>query len=133
MAIWLSLKRGWNDVGRYIRRSIAALRETAYGKTPLWLQSQHTMAGNTLYASLFEEGITRLDLHRLPASHEAGPTYLNVLKILDIPQAAAMAAERSRVRIYAPDKSLWSFAAQVSEKLGWKKAFELRDVLAPTQ
>ncbi len=116
-----------------IRRAIAALRETPFGKTPLWLQSQHTMAGNTLYASLFEEGITRLDLHRLPASHEAGPTYLNVLKFLDIPQAAAMAAERSRVRIYTPDKSVWSFAAQVSEKLGWKKAFELRDVLAPTE
>ena len=42
-----------------IRRAIAALRATPYGKPPLWLQSQHTMAGNTLYASLFEEGITR--------------------------------------------------------------------------
>ncbi len=116
-----------------IRRAIAALRETPFGRAPLWLQSQHTMAGNTLYASLFEEGITRLDLHRLPASHEAGPTYLNVLKFLDLPQAAAMAVERSRVRIYTPDKSVWSFAAQVSEKLGWKKAFELRDALAPVQ
>ena len=115
-----------------IRRAISALRETSYGKPPLWLQSQHLMAGNTLYASLFEDGITRLDLHRLPASHENGPAYLNVLKFLDIPQAAAIAAERSRVRIYTPDKSAWSFPAQVSEKLGWKKAFELRDPLAPT-
>ena len=116
-----------------IRRAIAALRETPFGKAPLWLQSQHTMAGNTLYASLFEDGIVRLDLHRLPASHEAGPTYLNVLKFLDIPQAAAIAAERTRVRIYAPDKSAWSFPAQVAEKFGWKKAFELRDPLAPAQ
>ncbi len=116
-----------------IRRAIAALRETPYGKPALWLQSQHTMAGNTLYASLFEDGITRLDLHRPPASHENGPAYLNVLKYLDMPQAAAMAAERARVRIYTADKSAWSFPAQVAEKLGWKKAFELRDPLAPTQ
>jgi dienelactone hydrolase len=116
-----------------IRRAIAALRATPFGKPALWLQSQHTMAGNTLYASLFEDGITRLDLHRLPTSHEVGPTYLNVLKYLDIPQAAAIAAERSRVRIYAPDKSAWSFPAQVAEKLGWKKAFELRDPLSPLQ
>ncbi len=116
-----------------IRRAIAALRETPFGKVPLWLQSQQTMAGNTLYASLFEDNITRLDLHRLPTSHETGPTYLNVLKHLDIPQAAAIAAERSRLRIYTADKSAWSFPAQVSEKLGWKKMFELREALAPTQ
>ena len=116
-----------------IRRAIAALRATPYGKPPLWLQSQHTMAGNTLYASLFEDGIARLDLHRLPASHENGPTYLNVLKFLDLPQAATIATERTRVRIYTPDKSAWSFPAQVAGKLGWKKAFELREPLAPTQ
>jgi dienelactone hydrolase len=114
-----------------IRRAIAALRATPFGKPALWLQSQHTMAGNTLYASLFEDGITRLDLHRLPISHEVGPYYLNVLKFLDIPQAAAIAAERTRVRIYTPEKSAWTFPAQVAEKLGWKKAFELRDPLAP--
>jgi dienelactone hydrolase len=116
-----------------IRRAIAALRATPYAKAPLWLQSQHTMAGNTLYASLFEEKITRLDLHRIPASHTNGPTFLNVLKYLDTPQAAAIAAERSRVRIYTAEKSAWSFPAQVAEKLGWKKAFELRDPLAPLQ
>jgi dienelactone hydrolase len=114
-----------------IRRAIAALRATPFAKPALWLQSQHTMAGNTLYASLFEAGITRLDLHRLPTSHEVGPYYLNVLKFLDIPQAAAIAAERTRVRIYTPEKSAWTFPAQVAEKLGWKKAFELRDPLAP--
>ena len=34
------------------------------------------------------------------------------------------------MRIYTPDKSVWSFPAQVAEKLGWKKAFELRDLKA---
>jgi dienelactone hydrolase len=112
-----------------IRRAIAALRATPYGAKPLWLQSQHTMAINTLYAALFEDHITRLDLHQPSASHEMGPTYLNVLKFLDIPQAAAMAAERTRIRIYSPNKSAWSYTSQVTEKLGWTKKFELREPL----
>ena len=87
------------------------------------------MAANTLYASLFEDNITRLELHRLPTSHETGPAYLNVLKFLDVPQAAALATERSRVRIYTPDKAAWKFPAEVAEKFGGKKAFELRDPL----
>jgi dienelactone hydrolase len=112
-----------------IRRAIAALRATDYGKPALWIQSQGIMAGNALYASLFEENVTRLDLHRPPATHAAGPTYLNVLKILDLPQAAALAAERSRVRIYPADKSAWSFPGQVAAKLGLQKAIELREPL----
>jgi hypothetical protein len=112
-----------------IRRSIAALRAAGFAKPALWLQSQNAMAGNTLYASLFEENITHLDLHALPASHQAGPVYLSVLKALDLPQAAAMAAARSKVRIYTPDKSAWSYPAQVAGKLGWGKNIELREPL----
>ena len=112
-----------------IRRAIAALRTTAYGAPPLWLQSQHTMAVNTLYASLFEDNITRLDLHELPTSHTTAPAYLNVLKYLDIPQAAAMAAERTRVVIYSPNKSAWTYPTDVAATLGWSKRFELREPL----
>ena len=114
-----------------IRRAIAALRATPFGKAPLWLQSQQNMAGNTLYASLFEDGIARLDLHRLPASHQTGPTYLNVMKYLDVPQATAIAAARTQVRVYSADKSAWDFPAQVAEMLDRRKAFELRDPLEP--
>eukprot|EP01031_Cornospumella_fuschlensis_P013660 gene13660-16701_t len=69
------------------------------------------MAVNALYASLFEDGITRLDLHGLPASHDTGPAYLNVLKYLDIPQAAAMAIERARVIVY-DDAKPWEFGSR---------------------
>ena len=112
-----------------IRRAITALGAAGFGKPPLWLQSQNAMAGNTLYASLFEDNVARLDLHRLPTSHATGPTYLNVLKFLDLPQAAALAAERSRVRIYTSEKSAWKFPVEVSQRLEWKKTFELRDPL----
>ena len=109
-----------------IRRAIAALRTTDYAKPALWLQAQGNMSVNALYASLFEEKIARLDLHEPPASHLTGPAYLNVLKILDIPQAAALAAAHSQVRIYTKDQEPWKFPADTARNLGWEKAFELR-------
>jgi len=56
-----------------------------------------------LYTSLFEPDIARLDLWHLPSSHRDGPVFLNVQRYMDIPQAVAMAAERTEVRIY-PEK-----------------------------
>ena len=85
------------------------------------------MAVNTLYASLFEDNITRLDLSEPPASHMDGPAYLNVLRYLDIPQAAAMASERTRVVIYAKDKAPWTYLTETAAKLGWQKNVQLRD------
>ena len=111
-----------------IRRAIQALRQVEGMGTPnLWLQSSGAMAGNALYASLFEPDIRRLDLHGLPTSHREGPIYLNVLRFLDIPQAVAMAAERSQVRIYGDPAEDWKYVADVGRLLSWdEKQFEIR-------
>jgi len=129
-----------------VRCAIRALRSIEGLKdTKLWLQAYRTQAANTLMASLFEDPITRLDLHELPHSlmpakkdkdghpiNDGEPVYLNMLKYLDLPQAAAMAAERTRVVIYDDDKAAWKYPQQVSEKLGWgkdkKNGLQLRDV-----
>lgn len=113
-----------------IRRAIAALRATGFAKPALWLQSQNAMSVNMLYASLFEADVARLDLHNPPSSHAAAPSYLNVLKYLDAPQAAAMAASHSKLRIYTTEKGAWKYTSEVAEKLGWDKAFELRQPMA---
>jgi hypothetical protein len=76
---------------------------------------------------LFEPGISRLDISEPPTSHMNGPTYLNVLRFLDIPQAAAMASERTKVVIYAKDKQPWDYLTQTAEKLGWPKNVQLRE------
>jgi len=103
-----------------VRRAMQALRSVEELKeTPLWLQSERAMAGVTLYASLYEPDVTRLDLWMLPDSHRQGPDLLNVLKYLDLPQAVAMAAERSRVMIYQDDSSGWDYPQAVATKLGW--------------
>lgn len=102
-----------------IRRGVQAIREMEDGDKPkLWLQSSGVMAGNALYASLFEKDIHRLDLHALPLSHQEGPELLNVLRFTDLPQIAAIAAERSQLRIYGkPDD--WSYVTEAAKKFGW--------------
>ncbi len=106
--------RAWD-----IRRAVQAARQiSGLEEKPLWVQAQRDMAANALYASLFEDGITRLDLHDLPASHMSGPAYLNVLKYLDIPQAAALAAEKTRVIIYSADEKTWAYPTGVVKLLG---------------
>ncbi|HUG69227.1 MAG TPA: prolyl oligopeptidase family serine peptidase [Pirellulaceae bacterium] len=103
-----------------VRRAAQTLRAVeGFADVPLWLQSQRQMAGVTLYASLFEPEITRLDLHELPASHREGPFFLNVTRYLDMPQAVAMAAERSRVALYSDTPESWEHAKQAGQLLGW--------------
>jgi hypothetical protein len=119
-----------------VRCAIRALRnDQGLKATKLWLQASREQAGNALYASLFEDGIARVDLHELPHSHMQGPIYLNVLKYLDIPQAVAMASQRTRVVIFDQDKAAWDYPKQLSEKFDWgkekKAGLQLRDVPKP--
>lgn len=105
-----------------VRRAIQALRsQEPWRNVPLWLQGERAMGAVALYASLYEPDIQRIDLHELPASHRDGPYFLNVNRYLDLPQAVAMAAERSQVVIYAEDRSPWQFACDTSERLGWSE------------
>jgi hypothetical protein len=90
-----------------VRRAIGALRTIdSIRGTPLTLKGKGQMAGIVLYASLFEPDIVRLDLWNLPCSHRDGPTFLNVLRYLDIPQAVAMAKERCAVHLHQTGEKL---------------------------
>jgi hypothetical protein len=103
-----------------IRRGIQALRTIdSVKEAPLTIKGRDNIAGIALYASLFELDVTRLDLWNLPVTHRDGPTFLNVMRYLDMPQAVAMAAERSHVRLYQEDGSGWQFPKDVAESLDW--------------
>jgi hypothetical protein len=103
-----------------VRRAIQTLRSVdSLTEAPLVLDARGQMAGVALYASLFEPDIARLNLRELPRSHRERPILLNVMRYLDMPQAVAMAAEHSRVRIYETDESAWWFPKAVTEELSW--------------
>lgn len=112
-----------------IRRAVQTLREMDNGNTPdLWMQSSGVMAGNALYASLFEPNITRLDLHALNSSHRVGPELLNVLRFTDVPQVAAMVAERSKLRIYSKTPAEWDFVMATAKLMEFpEKQVEIRN------
>jgi len=120
-----------------IRRCLQTLRAIpGLQETPLWLQAQGDMAVDALYASLFEENITRLDLHKMPVTHngsvagdpkEVAPALLNVLRHLDLPQAVAMAAMRSRVVLYTDKKDAWDYPTTIIKNLGKEKQLQLRE------
>jgi hypothetical protein len=103
-----------------IRRAIVALKQPElFSQASLRLQGDRVQAVNTLYASLFIDGLKSVELIAPPASHVAGPDYLNVLRFLDIPQAAAMAAERQPVKWTEASAEAWAWTTQTAQALKW--------------
>jgi hypothetical protein len=102
-------------------RAIQAIRASKeFGKLTLRLEAEGDMAVNALYASLFAP-VDELVLTHLPKSHMNGPDYLNVLRILDIPQAVAMAGEHCRVELQGAKEADWQYSLQTARNLGWEK------------
>jgi hypothetical protein len=109
-----------------VRGAIRAARAVADGEhRQLRVRATGAMAGVALYASLFEPGVDELRLSGLPPSHVKGPHFLNVLRVLDTPQAVAMGAERSRVVLENATPADWSFAAETAKAMGWDGHVEI--------
>lgn len=103
-----------------VRRAIQELQaQPEFSKSDLRLTGTGKAAALCLYASLFEKNISELDLTGMPASHQNGPALLNVLRFLDLPQALAMAASRSRVKLIQANPKDWAYTSQVGQKMGW--------------
>jgi dienelactone hydrolase len=102
-----------------IRTGIEVLQGIVNAEAVIAVEAQGSAAGNTLYASLFlEKPVESLSLRELATSHREGPIYLNVLKFMDLPQAVAMAAERSALTIEG-NQERWEFPKLVAKRFGW--------------
>jgi dienelactone hydrolase len=104
-----------------VRRALEALRGVPDLKdVPVELRGKGDLAGVTLYAALFEPQVAGLDLWGLPASHRQGPIFLNVRRLLDTPQAVALAFPRP-VRLHVQeerDAESWQWPLQLQKALG---------------
>ncbi len=86
-----------------VRRAVSCLQKVdGLGDVQLTLQGKGNLAGVALYAALFEPGVNSLDLWQPPSTHRRGPTFLNVLTVLDMPQALALALPR-KVTLHVKD------------------------------
>jgi len=91
-----------------------------FNKVPRWVQGKRDMAVLGLYAAADEPEITRLDLWYPPESHRSGPSFINNLTYLDMPQAVMLAAPK-RVYIYLADeqdKKGWVWPIKLQQQLG---------------
>ncbi len=109
-------QRAWD-----VRRALAALRDVKDLKeADRCLQGKGDMAGIVLYAGLFEPAVKQFDLWQLPPSHAQGPTFLNVRRVLDAPQAVALAFPRE-VRLHLKDEAAlkdWDWPVRLQKALG---------------
>lgn len=103
-----------------VRRALQTVRSIeAYSDASLQIVGNGPMAGVALYASLFEPNVAQLQIGSLPMSHREGPYFFNVQRVLDMPQAVAMAAERSKVMLRTKAPEAWQYAVEVAKNLGW--------------
>ncbi len=131
---FLLLGQTWEGMQAYdIRRAMqairGALRQTPeLAEVPLAVAAEGEMAVLAVYASLFEEPVSQLELTAVPVSHDVpaegaeraiAPSLLNVLRVLDVPQAMAMAAERSRLVVADSDARALAYVTDTAEALGW--------------
>jgi cephalosporin-C deacetylase-like acetyl esterase len=104
-----------------VRRALAVLRGLPECKdVPISLQGKGDAAGVALYAAIFEPSVTQIDLAGLPASHRQGPIFLNVRRILDTPQAVALAFPRE-IHLLVKDEEqarAWEWPRQLQKALG---------------
>lgn len=101
-----------------VRRAIATLQAQPDLKpAKLTLHGEREAAGIALYAGLFEPSVAAFDLWHLPPSHREGPTFLNVLRVLDTPQAVALASLRP-VTLHLKtetDRAAWDWPVQCQQ------------------
>ena len=117
------------DIGRAMQAIRAGLQQTpGLEDVPLAVSAVGNMAVLAVYACLFEEPVARLELAAVPVSHNlppAGsdhaiaPSLLNVLRVLDVPQAIAMAATQSPVLLRDTDAERLGYVTETATALSW--------------
>jgi hypothetical protein len=85
---------------------------------PLSVRAGGKMAAIVALAAIGYPNL-RLELDSPPKTLREGPYLLNVERFLDMPQALAMAAERSKIVLYQDDDTGWEYPQSVAKALHW--------------
>ena len=110
-----------------IRRAIQTLRnESDFENIPLWIQAEKNMAVLSLYASIFEPNINRLDLYNLGLSKEYETFFKNKTKYLNISNALSISIKNTNIILYENAGNQWKYANAVATKLGWENKIKIR-------
>ncbi|MEW4456164.1 acetylxylan esterase [Bremerella sp. JC817] len=102
-----------------IRQAAKAANKLS-GSKQVDIEAEGILAADTLYAAIFEPQIGSLHLIDPPADHREGPYLLNVRRFMNLPEAAAMAANDPQAprTIKTDNDDLMSFSEQVKAVAG---------------
>jgi hypothetical protein len=81
------------------------LHETDYGACTLVVAGKGQAGVLAAYAALLESAVNEVIAFEPPASHMDGPVFLNVLRVLDVPDAFGLLAPRRMTLVGARDRS----------------------------
>ena len=110
-----------------IRRAIQALRnESDFENIPLWIQAEKNMAALSLYASIFEPNINRLDLYNLGLSKGSEIIFKNKTNYFNISNALSILLKNTNIILYEDAGNEWKYANAVARKLGWVNKIKIR-------
>ncbi|WP_218934015.1 alpha/beta hydrolase family protein [Rubripirellula lacrimiformis] len=85
-----------------LRRAIAAVRSIPeFDDAPLTLRGSDHAAAWILYASLFDQPVTELELIHPPSNHQDGITLLNVSRVVDMFSIMKQAESRSKLNVWS--------------------------------
>lgn len=110
-----------------IKRALKALKqvtgESSNGSTDrpklsLAVAGDGTMAVNAAYATILGADVNRLQLYQPPTSHRNGPYLLNIRRILDVPHAIALAADKTELLIRTPSADDFVFPVNTNRLSG---------------
>ena len=77
------------------------------------------------YAALFEPDIDEIAVVKPPVSHKEGPIFLNVLRVLDIPDALGLLAPKPLALIQADDNR-WDRTKHIYRVAGAEGSFSTK-------
>src|SRR5581483_7418997 len=76
------------------------------------------------YAALFEPSIKEVIIVDPPTSHKDGPIFLNVLRVLDIPEALGLLAPDVKLTLVNAKDKAFDRTEQLYKVAGWEHKFE---------
>jgi hypothetical protein len=78
------------------------------------------------YAALFEPSIKEVVIIDPPVSHKEGPYFLNVLRVLDIPEALGLLAPNVKLTLINARDPAFERTAEIYRRAGAAEKFVLK-------
>jgi hypothetical protein len=121
---------GWTvDEGRVwdVAATAHYLHENNKYKNPLRVVGRGPASVIAAYAALLEPSIGEVVLFDPPASHREGPIFLNVLRVLDIPEALGLLAPNTALTLVRARDKAFDRSAELYQRAGAAAKFRRVD------